>query len=460
MVQALKGNPSALRIAGIGLGIVAAMFLLNSRYPNLLRLAELKMFDLRMHARQRRKPFGAVAIVAIDDKSIRELGRWPWPRTVFANLVDALNSYKAAVVGFDMVFSERDLESAAPNLNGADARGDAPAPAASVSNDDAFARAIKAQGSTLIGYPLELDSGAAGAITPGFVTEVAAPAPMTYTRVKIEGGEAGEVRVPLPRAVAYLPNLPVIDRAARGSGYLDTPTDSDAVLRSEMMVIRFGKLYCLPFILAVTSVYANGAPTTLRLSDFGVVRASIGPVAIPVDEQGRMLVNFRGPPHTFPYYSASDVIGRRVSPAALANKIVLVGAAAVGAGDRWSTPMGADFPGVEFHANAIDNILTGDFIQRSDVTAGLERAAAAAMGAIVIMGAVWLPASSSAVLVVALICGYLAFAQFLLVAGGLFVGVLFPLITAFVTYAALTSYRLYLAEQREKHLLREAVSKS
>ena len=140
-----------------------------------------------------------------------------------------------------------------------------------------------------------------------------------------------------------------------------------------MMVIRFGKRYCEPLILAVTSAYADDALTSLTLADFGVASVRIGPLDLPVDEQGRMLVNFRGPAHTFPYFSVSDVIAHRIPAQALAGKIVLVGASALGVGDRWSTPMGADFPGVEIHANAIDNILTGDFIQRSEVTAGLER---------------------------------------------------------------------------------------
>ena len=100
----------------------------------------------------------------------------------------------------------------------------------------------------------------------------------------------------------------MINSAARGTGYFDTPTDPDAVFRSEMMVIRFGKRYCEPLILAVTSAFAGNALTSLTLADFGVAGAKIGPVELPVDEQGHLLVNFRGPAHTFPYYPVSDVI--------------------------------------------------------------------------------------------------------------------------------------------------------
>ena len=170
-----------------------------------------------------------------------------------------------------------------------------------------------------------------------------------------------------------------------------------------------------------------------------------------------MLVNFRGPAHTFPYYSISDLIAHRVPADALANKIVLVGASAMGVGDRWSTPMGANFPGVEIHANAIDNILTGDFIQRSEATAGMALVAAVVMGLAVSAAVAYLSASWSLVASAAMICGYFAFAQYLLVVDGLLLGVLFPILTAFITYAGLASYR-YINEERENRVLRHAVS--
>jgi adenylate cyclase len=457
MARARKRNPGAWRTLLIGVAMVFALFFLNGHYPSLLRLAELKTFDLRMYARGMRKPHGEVAIVAIDDKSIAELGRWPWPRTVLAQLAQALKSYNVAVVGFDMVFSERDdidleREKILGNLTKAGLPTNVLAAASGISNDEAFANAIKAQGATFIGYPLQVRTGTEpDKISPGFVTKITPPAPLSFNLVRSAAGPPPVV----PEALAYLPNLPVINTAARGAGYFDAPTDPDAVFRSEMMVIRFNKRYCEPLILAVISAYANGALTSLTLADSTVARVAVGPVALPVDEEGRMLVNFRGHSHTFPYYSVSDVIAHRVPAKALANKIVLVGASALGVGDRWSTPMGADFPGVEIHANAIDNILAGDFIQRSDVTAGLERWVAALMGIAVSAAVAYLSASWSAAAAAVMILGYSAFAQYLLVVDGLLLGVLFPIGTTFITYTGLASYR-YLTEGREKRFLRHA----
>ena len=444
MAQTRKTDPGALRTLVIGTAVVASLFFVNVHYPSLLALAELKTFDLRMYTRGTRKPQGEVAIVAIDDKSIVDLGRWPWPRTVFAQLTQALKDYHVAVVGFDLVFSERDdgdngREKIEGNLKQPGLPADKLRRDGGISNDQIFANAIKEQGTTFVGYPFQIATRPNEQVRPGFATKIATPAPITYNRVLIP---AEEPPPPVPEAIAYLPNLPVINGAVRGGGYIDTPTDPDGVFRSEMMVVRFHKHYCEPLILAVTTVYLNNQSTSLILADFGVESVSIGPVTLPVDEQGHMLVNFRGPSHTFPYYSVSDVIAHRVAPQALAGKIVLVGPSATGVGDRCSTPMDAGIPGVEIHANAIDNILTGDFFQRSDVTRGLERWGAVAMGIAVTAAVAFLPAFWSAVVTAALIAGYLAFAQYLLIADGLLLGMLFPMVVAVVDYAVLAGSRL------------------
>jgi adenylate cyclase len=441
----------------IGAGITVAFFLLDARYPSLLSFVELKADDLRLYARGTRKTTGLVAIAAIDDKSVAQLGRWPWPRSIIAKLVDALRAYDARVIGFDMIFSEAD--------NADQQRGkfltqlqQAGLPTASVQNvlgppnDVLLARAIKAQGSVLIGYPLEIpDRHNQGRIEPGFAARLEPPKPMAYGLVRLPPGPAPK----LTTAIAYLPTLPLLRVAARGTAYFDTPSDPDGIFRTEMTVIPFDGMYCEPLFMALASTFANGALTSLRLAAYGVAGVSIGPVQIPVDEAGRLLVNFRGPAYTFPYYSASDIIAHRVPAQALAGKIVLVGATALGLGDRWSTPVGSNFPGVEINANAVDNILTGDFVRRNAVTFGIERVGAIAIGLAVSLAVATLSAAWAALAAMVLCLGFYFAVQHLLTAGGLMVGVVFPVATAFVTYGGMISYR-YLTEEQDKRYLRHA----
>ena len=161
MAQTRKTDPGALRTLVIGTAVVASLFFVNVHYPSLLALAELKTFDLRMYTRGTRKPQGEVAIVAIDDKSIVDLGRWPWPRTVFAQLTQALKDYHVAVVGFDLVFSERDdgdngREKIEGNLKQPGLPADKLRRDGGISNDQIFANAIKEQGTTFVGYPFQI----------------------------------------------------------------------------------------------------------------------------------------------------------------------------------------------------------------------------------------------------------------------------------------------------------------
>src|SRR5262249_1803339 len=160
---------------------------------------------------------------------------------------------------------------------------------------------------------------------------------------------------------AYLPPIPPLLKAAKGTAYVDIDSDADGVMRSELTVVRFHNRYCVPLFMALVSAYRDGAPFSLGLGATGVTSVAIGDERIPVDEMGRMLVDFRGSETAFPRYSVADIVNHRVPVAALAKKIVLVGVTGHGLGDRVVAPVGADYPAVEIHANAIDDVLQETF---------------------------------------------------------------------------------------------------
>ena len=257
-------------------------------------------------------------------------------------------------------------------------------------------------------------------------------------------------------ARAYLPPIPVLNSAARGTGFVDIEADSDGVLRSEIAVIRFGKRYCVPLYLALTAAYLKDAPLRLAVGAEGVSQVTLGDEEIPVDELGRMLINFRGPPGTFPAYSISDLIAHRVPPAAVAGKIILVGLTAHALGDRKVTPTGGDFPGVEIHANAIDNVLRGDFVRRSRVEGAAEEDMAALVLVLAIsLAAAYLSPAWSAAAALWVIAGFSAYAQYRLIDDGVLIDMVLPLAAALLTYMALATYR-YMTEGSEKRYLRSA----
>jgi adenylate cyclase len=448
----------------IGIVTLTALFVFNHYHPAVFDLADLKASDLRMYVTRPPPLTGAVVIAAIDEKSIAELGHWPWPRSVEARLNDALRDYKAAVVGYDVLFSEPDeddvqAEQIAARLQGLGIAAAAVEQTLGTGNDLAFADAVKREGSTFLGYAFEkhFDLNSAprilsAPVSTGFKTPITPP--LAYNMVRELPDAAPALLI---AARAYLPPIAVLNSAARGTGYVDYDADSDGVLRSEIAVIRFGKRYCVPLYLALTAAYLKNAPLRLVVGPDGARQVTLGDEEIPVDEIGRMLIDFRGPPGTFPAYSIADLIAHRVPPAVIAGKIVLVGLTAHALGDRKVTPSAGDFPGVEIHANAIDNVLRGDFVRRSRVEGTAEEdAVALALVLAISVAAAYLSPLWSAASALWVIVGFSAYAQYRLVYDGVLIDVVLPLASALLTYMVLATYR-YVTEDRAKRFLRSAL---
>ena len=141
--------------------------------------------------------------------------------------------------------------------------------------------------------------------------------------------------------------------------------DVDGVVRWLPEAVSFGPDIYIPLGLAVAQRYLGGPPLILTTSRMGVEGVRLGDTEVPVDRFGRQLIDYYGPPGRFPYYSAAKVLNGEVPDSALKDKVVLVGATAVGIYDLRVTPFSGICPGVEIQATFIDNILRRHFLQMS-----------------------------------------------------------------------------------------------
>jgi adenylate cyclase len=445
---------SPLVTVAIGLAVVAAITYFNR--SGRLESVELSASDrLIYRPGASQAPSGAVVIARIDDKSIAALGRWPWGRDVQARLVRALMDYHAAVVGFDVMMPERDSAdiqreqiSKELKLNG---RGnDAVHTMLAQSNDAQLADAIRAQGSTYLAYSFSaLNEKIQAGDLAGFHRAFLEPRPLFYNIVtKAAGAQDGTIK-----ADAYLPPIPLLNSTARGVAYVNIDLDTDGRARSYPTVVRFDQRYCVPLFLALVDAYARHAPLSLHFDTDGIAGIGVGGTQIPVDEAGRMTVHFRGPSGTIPWFSISDIIDHRVAPDALKDRIVVVGLTAHALGDRFVTPVGADFPGVEIQANAADNVLVGDFLVHDAPLENKEEEAGVLIGVAISFVAAYMTAISGATIAVILGAGYFLYAIHLLNADGQILGFVFPLLVLVLTYIFVMSWR-YFAEGAEKRHLR------
>src|SRR5258708_14781589 len=280
-----------------GIVLLGFMFVAHDRFHDAFERMDLIAYDLRINTVAPHPSTGLVAIATIDDRSIAQLGQWPWPRIVLGRLVDALHDYKVKVIGFDAIFSEDDKSDvargdvtkklAALGLTGTSIR-DVLGP----SNDEAFAKAMKSQAQTVLGYAFQthhLKGHIGAAKTAGYLDKIRAPGPLTYGIIRQAPGNPHD----LIEAKAYEPPTALLNDSAASIGFFDVDADIDGEIRKEMTVIHFDGQFCAPLFIALTDVYADRAAMVLGLDQDGVSGVSIAGVRIPVDDDGRMLVNFR-----------------------------------------------------------------------------------------------------------------------------------------------------------------------
>jgi adenylate cyclase len=184
----------------------------------------------------------------------------------------------------------------------------------------------------------------------------------------------------------------------------------------------------------------------------------MGEIFIPTDENGRMLINFLGPQKTFPHHSISDILYNKLPKGTFKDKIVLVGATAVGLGDIVSTPiLSGEYPGPEVHANIMENILTKDFLHRPKWAITYDMLAILMLGLLSGFVIPRLSARKGILFASGLFVLHILICRWLFIYFGFLVNVIYPLLTLVLVYTSITLYR-YITEERERKKIRGAFS--
>jgi CHASE2 domain-containing sensor protein len=407
-------GPSPLRLLGACLGLAALLAALHLWRPALLSRADLAVYDWLAVATPLRPPSGRVALVEVDERSLTEAGRWPWPRDRVAALLDRIRALGAASIGLDILFAEADSSGDGGSAAGGTA----------LSPRDAALEAALARGKVVLGY--------------AFTFERPVDRPCRLRSIGLARG-AGGALTRLPRASGVLCSLGPLEAAAASSGFMNASADADGILRRMPQIVELsGEIYPS---LALATARAGLAADRLALTDptAGWPALWLGDREIPLDADGSVLVRFRGPAGTFPRVSAIDVLRERAAPDALRGRIVFVGVSALGLGDMVATPLGSFLPGAEVHATVVDNLLQGDFVRRpaGGTVAELALVLVAAVGvALAVLGLGWrwaLPLALGGALLLWLGAGWLLGAR------GWYVSPLFPTLalTGALGFAAL-----------------------
>ena len=350
---------------------ILLLFLLASlaSTPPLLSGLQFALFDAYQRLAPRKPTSAHAVIVAIDQKSLQELGQWPWPRTTIAELILALGKIGPAAIGVDVLMPEPDRMSPAsvagiverldPQLSRRLAR--------LPSNDSVLAEAFAR-------HPVALGVAGASELESG-IQAASRTAPF-----RVYGED------PTPRLRTFagtLRSLDQLDAAASGHGLISVDP-GEGVIRSVPMFASVDGVLTPALSLETLRLASGNAGFSVTADRRGVRDIRIGDLVLPTDEDGSIWVHF-GPHDPARFVSAVDVIRARVDPKWIEGKIVLVGATGIGLLDYKATPLGEQIPGVEIHAQILEGIFEGSLLRRPDFLRWFERALVAACGLLLII---------------------------------------------------------------------------
>ena len=375
-----------LAYAALIAALLSAAIFLRYLDPFFVRALRLIAFDYYQRlAPAHYQPDLPVRVIDIDEESLAREGRWPWPRTKVAKLLQTLTADGAAAIAFDVLFAEPDdtsLEEVAKQLPAEEAQklsaifGNRP------TNDQVLADALKEAPSVL---SVALGGGAN----------------KTLPR---KAGFASAGDDPRPFLTAFdvsSRNLPQFEEAAKGIGAYNWIADRDQIVRRVPLLYRLGSAI-VPSLAAEAvrvaqqaSTYvvksANASGETAFGQSSGINHIRIGNIEIPTDESGEVYLKYRHF-NKSNYIPAWKVLTGQISPNEVEGRIILVGTSASGLLDLRATPLDAGIPGVDIHAQLIEHLLTGEFLTRPDYALAVEEFVIVVLGALL---ATFLPAVSA-----------------------------------------------------------------
>ena len=313
-----------------------------------LGFVRLAAFDAYQRWAPRARHSGPAVVVAIDDESLRLHGQWPWPRTWLARLVSRIAESNPAAIGVDIVMPEADrlspgrLPEFVPGMGPDLVQRLTTLP----SNDSVLARTLQSSRVVL---------GIAG-------LEAEAPGPRHTVRRVPFRTVGGDPRPLVRRFDATLHSADEIDRVVKGHGLLSVDPER-GVVRRMPLVATVGETLVPAFGIEILRIATGGPMVTVRTGASGVQAVEVGDLVVPTEPDGSVRVHFaRSDPERF--VSAADVLAGKVDRERLERKLVLIGVTAIGLSDYQATPVADRMPGVEIHAQLLENIYDDELLAR------------------------------------------------------------------------------------------------
>ncbi|MEO8003893.1 MAG: CHASE2 domain-containing protein [Betaproteobacteria bacterium] len=425
---------------GRALGSVLLIFFIGlSFYPSASPMLQLRaaLFDGYQRLVPRERKSAPAVIVAIDEKSLRELGQWPWPRTTTARLIDAIAGHKPAAIGLDMLLPEPDRMSpgsiarVVENLDPGLAKQLSQLP----SNDSILAGALRRNAVSVGLAGIEQQQ-------PGGPAQRGAP-------FRVKGSDPTPNLRRFPGAVR---SLDILDAAAAGHGLLSVDP-SGGVVRQAPLLAAVDDVLMPSLSVEVLRIATHTPGFVVVAKPDRVEGIGIGDVFVPTSADGSVWVHF-SPHNDDRFISAVDVLRNSVDPEQIRGKIVLIGATGLGLLDFHSTPVGERMPGIEIHAQILENIFDGSLLRRPDYLEKLERLLLLAGGVLLILAVPAVKPRTATWIYAVLMAGILATGIGIYAGKQILFDVAWPAVALTFVFGIMLSGTLHEADRQRRALLR------
>jgi len=432
------------KIKIFGLEILIALLL--GSFTSYLYLVEVSFFeninkkftDLYLSYNDKHKADDTILIIDIDEKSLSSLGQWPWSRDKVAQLLTNLANANIGIVGLDVVFAEKDNSSPKKVLKKLgmvhkDAK----------DYDEIFAFAL-ANTPTVTGYLFDFEKKIEKGITPNIPVII-----VEKNKSSVEF---------LPKAKGLISNIFILQDSSYSSGFFNTIPDNDGIVRSIPLVVKYENTIYPSLSLEMIRLILGSKKIVVNYSDIGISSVDIGELVIPTDRFGRIKVNYVGKAKSYKYISAVDIYNNEFKIEDVAGKIALLGTSAGGLLDLRATPLESVFPGVEIHANALDNIINQNFIYNPNWVEAIDIIIIISVLLLIVLLFTFLGAIKTALFFIFAVSGFIYTAYIVFIEQGIVLNIVYPFLSSILLYMILTSLH-YMFETKQKELIKNKLSK-
>jgi adenylate cyclase len=406
----------------------------NSFFENLNK----NLTDYLYMIRGEKKPSNNVIIVDIDEKSLKKLGQWPWSRDKVAKILQNLTNANVGIVGLDIVFAETDNSSPKIILNKLGLH-NIKAP-----DFDKILADTLLETPTITGYIFDFKEE----FIRGSIPNIPA--------IIIEKGDIKSNI--LPRASGIITNIPLIQTNSFSSGFFNTIPDSDGIVRSVPLLVKFKDTVYPSLSLEILRLVYGSNKIVINYIDTGVESVSIGKKNIKTDKFGRVALNYYGKSKLFKYISAVDIFDNKFKKEDIEGKIVLIGTSASGLLDLRATPLESTYAGVEIHATAIENIINDEYLKKFEFEEIANLSVIWLLLILILIFFKFFNALKSTIFSASLVAMYLVFVFWLFESKMILINIIYPLSASIGLYMFLSSI-YYFFETKQKELIKKKFSK-